>query len=113
MRTIPPGQVTQQLQRFQREQIVTSHVELSGETLLAGSSALDFAAAVAQLPGRFGGHGIMGFDADDPGSASYHDAAWYGSWAAVWHYIRRWVPPLHGRQLAQLGSTGGFAYRRA
>ena len=34
---------------------------------------------------------------------TYHDSAWYGSWAAVWHYVRAWVTPLRGRQLARLG----------
>ena len=33
----------------------------------------------------------------------HHDCAWYGSWAAVWHYMRAWVAPLRGMQLAQLG----------
>ena len=37
------------------------------------------------------------------GAASHHDCAYYGSFAAVWHYMRAWVAPLHGLQLAQLG----------
>ena len=59
---------------------------------------------LAALPGRFGGHGTLlhvNIDPQDP-SASHHDVAYYGSMAAVWHYIRAWVvPPLQGRCLAQ------------
>ena len=44
---------------------------------------------------------------------TYHDSAWYGSWAAVWHYVRAWVTPLRGRQLARLGPAGGFAYQQS
>ena len=53
-------------------------------------------------PGRFGGHGTLlhvNIDPQDP-SASHHDVAYYGSMAAVWHYIRAWVVPLQGRCLA-------------
>ena len=46
------------------------------------------------------------------GEASYHDAAFYGSFAAVWHYMRSWIPALHGRQLAHLGSGTPFPYQR-
>ena len=48
---------------------------------------------LAALPGRFGGHGTLlhvNIDPQDP-SASHHDVAYYGSMAAVWHYIRAWV----------------------
>ena len=38
--------------------------------------------------------------------ASYHDAAWYGGWMAVWHYMCTWVPHLRGRQLAHTGPHG-------
>ena len=57
---------------------------------------------LAALPGRFGGHGTLlhvNIDPQDP-SASHHDVAYYGSMAAVWHYIRAWVVPLQGRCLA-------------
>ena len=57
---------------------------------------------LATLAGRFGGHGTqlqVNINPDDH-SASHHDVAYYGSMAAVWHYIRSWVHPLLGRQLA-------------
>ena len=68
--------------------------------------------ALSQLPGRFGGHGCMSHVATVPGEASYHDAAFYGSFAAVWHYMRAWIPALYGRQLAHRGPDDGFAYQR-
>ncbi len=46
-----------------------------------------------------------------PGEASYHDAAYYGSFAAVWHYMRAWIPALRGRQLAHIGSGEGSPYQ--
>ena len=49
----------------------------------------------------------------DTADVTYHDAAWYGSWAAVWHYIRAWTTPLRGRQIARVGPGGGFAYQRS
>ena len=67
--------------------------------------------ALAQQPGRFGGHGIMPHAAP-PGEASYHDAAYYGSFGAVWHYMRAWIPALRGRQLAHIGPGEGFPYQR-
>ena len=59
-------------------------------------------AALSELPGRFGGHGMMPLVAR-PGRISHHDAAYYGSWASVWHYMRAWIVPLRGQQLAQAG----------
>ena len=44
---------------------------------------------LATLAGRFGGHGTqlqVNINPDDH-SASHHDVAYYGSMAAVWHYI--------------------------
>ena len=57
---------------------------------------------LASLPGRFGGHGTLLHVNIDPldRSASNHDVAYYGSMAAVWHYMRTWVVPLQGRCLA-------------
>ena len=49
----------------------------------------------------------------DGGTATYHDAGWYGGWAAVWHYMRAWVPALRARQIARLGRGGGFAYQQS
>ena len=67
-----------------------------------------------QLPGRFGGHGVMPHVSDPLGlAASYHDAAFYGSFAAVWHYMRTWIPALHGRQLAHRGQGTGLPYQVA
>ena len=54
--------------------------------------------------------GVGGTDRD---AVSYHDAGWYGSWAAVWHYARAWLTPLHGRQLARVGPQGGFQEKRS
>ena len=55
------------------------------------------------LPGRFGGHGLTPHVAP-PGAASYHDAAYYGSHGAVWHYMRHWVAPLrHASLCARAG----------
>ena len=67
--------------------------------------------ALSQLPGRFGGHGSMPHVAE-PGEASYHDAAFYGSFAAVWHYMRTWIPALRGRQLAHRGPGDVLPYQR-
>ena len=67
--------------------------------------------ALSQLPGRFGGHGSMPHVAE-PGEASYHDAAFYGSFAAVWHYMRTWIPALRGRQLAHRGPDDVLPYQR-
>ena len=39
----------------------------------------------------------------DGALASFHDAAYYGSWACVWHYMRAWLPPLRGLSLARPG----------
>lgn len=51
-------------------------------------------------------------DTPDSDEASFHDAAFYGSFAAVWHYCRSWLPALHGRQLAHRGPGEGFPYQQ-
>ena len=59
-------------------------------------------------PRGLGGHGTLlhvNIDSLDP-SASHHDVAYYGSMAAVWHYIRAWVVPLKGRCLAHRPIAG-------
>jgi len=64
---------------------------------------------LTSLPFRFGGHGTLphvNLDPLDP-TASYHDAAYYGSLAAVWHYMRAWVVPLQGRCLAHRAAGCG------
>ncbi len=67
--------------------------------------------ALAALPGRFGGHGVMPHSSV-AGEASFHDAAFYGAFAAVWHYMRSWIPALRGRQLAHTGAGEGFPYQQ-
>jgi len=52
---------------------------------------------LSSLPGRFGGHGTM------PHTGLWWDSAYYGSFAAVWHFSRAWCGPLRGAQLAQAG----------
>ena len=108
MRTLPPGPVTTLLGAFQRT-VVAAHLESIPASHLTAAVDID-PWLLAQLPGRFGGHGIMPCGAA-AGVASHHDAGWYGGWLAVWHYIRAWVPHLAGRQLSHLGSHGGFAYQ--
>ena len=107
-RTLPPGMISHRLQAFQ-ELVVDAHLSSIPPSFL--TTHLD-AYRLVQLPGRFGGHGIhaVGTPAS---TVSYHDAAWYGSWAAVWHYMRAWLPPLRGRQLARVGPVAGFPYQRS
>ena len=115
MRTLPPGPVTDLLTAFQAT-VVDAHLESIPSADLATALLID-PRALCQLPGRFGGHGVMPYGPGAaPGAAgpeaSYHDAAWYGSWLAVWHYMRAWIPHLHGRQLAHTGQPGAaFAYQ--
>ena len=64
---------------------------------------------LSSLAGRFGGHGTLLHVNIDPNdhSASNHDVAYYGSFAAVWHYIRSWVVPLKDRNLAHRAAGCG------
>ena len=64
---------------------------------------------LSSLAGRFGGHGTLLHVNIDPNdqSASNHDVAYYGSMAAVWHYIRTWVFPLKDRNLAHRAAGCG------
>ncbi len=75
---------------------------------------------LAGLAGRFGGHAVRPLvgeplppppAADEPPPPppppSFHDAAYYGSFGAVWHYIHRWIPPLRHIDLARRGAAGG------
>ena len=80
-RTLPPGAVSRRLQAFQ-ERVVDAHLSSVPASFL--TTHVD-ARRLVQLPGRFGGHGLLAIGTPDDG-VSYHDAAWYGSWAAVWHY---------------------------
>ena len=110
LRTLPPGQITQTLADFQAV-VVDAHLSCIPATSLAAATDID-PYRLSQLAGRFGGHGITGVGSMED-EVSFHDAAWYGSWAAVWHYIRAWVPALHGRQLAHTGRGTGFAYQQS
>lgn len=75
------------------------------------------ARALCATPTGHGGHGftLAAALADaDTAMATPHDAAAYGSWSAVWHYMRAWLPSLAGTpQLAQLGVDGAdLPFRR-
>jgi hypothetical protein len=70
---------------------------------------------LARLCSRLGGHGQRATaptpsTGDAPRRLAAHcDAAWYGSWAAVWRSLRGWLPTLRERSLvlggAQLESS--------
>ena len=107
-RTLPPGAISYRLQRFQ-DSVLDAHLASVPDSCLNGD--VD-ARRLAELPGRLGGHGLLPIGTDRD-AVSYHDAGWYGSWAAVWHYARAWLPPLRGRQLARVGRGGGFPYQRS
>ena len=75
---------------------------------------------LAALASAFGGHGIrpLASRADataDAFLASHHDAALYGSWAAVWCYMRAWFSTFRDVQIAQTGALAGgrLPYRTA
>ena len=111
-RTVPPGPLTDLLQSFQLE-IVDAHLSPLPTSSVDAASHID-PRRLCQLPGSHGGHGIMPFgDAVGgvAGAATYHDAGWYGSWAAVWHYVRSWVPSLRGFQLARVGPLGALPFQ--
>ena len=59
---------------------------------------------LARLCTRLGGHGQRATApapsaGDAPRLAAHCDAAWYGSWAAVWRSLRGWLPTLRERSL--------------
>ena len=108
MRTLPPGPITALLDACQHR-ILAAHLESIPATSVAAAPDIS-PHRLSELPGRFGGHGMMPYGAE-ASQASDHDAGWYGGWAAVWHYIRAWVPHLRGRQLAHQGPGDGYAYQ--
>ena len=59
---------------------------------------------LTRLCTRLGGHGQRATApapsaGDAPRPAAHCDAAWYGSWAAVWRSLRGWLPTLRERSL--------------
>ena len=78
MRTLPPGPVTDLLSAFQST-VVAAHLETVPSSDLDAARLID-PRALCQLPGRFGGHGMLPYGpAAAPGpagpEASYHHVA--------------------------------------
>ena len=69
---------------------------------------------LARLCGRLGGHGQRATAPTPPADgaprrlAAHCDAAWYGSWAAVWRSLRGWLPTLRERSLVLGGAQLEF-----
>ena len=72
---------------------------------------------LAQLCGRLGGHGQRPTAPPPavPGeprlSAAHSDAAWYGSWGAIWRPLRGWIPTLAHISLAHTGDGAQLEFR--
>ena len=72
---------------------------------------------LAQLCSRLGGHGqratapAPSADGGPRRLAAHCDAAWYGSWGAVWRSLRGWLPTLRSASLASSGEGAQLEFR--
>ena len=72
---------------------------------------------LARLCGRLGGHGqratapAPSADGGPRRLAAHCDAAWYGSWGAVWRSLRGWLPTLRSASLASSGEGAQLEFR--
>ena len=80
IRTLPPGTAADLFRAFD-DAIATARLAIVPSAATPGGH-ID-PVALAELPGRFGGHGVMPLEHRHGGAATHHDCAWYGSWAAV------------------------------
>ena len=122
--SLPPGLTDDLFRTFHSDLLdaYTSSISASVTSAALPSSPLPLIdhRSLISLPLRAGGHGLVPSaplgagpfalpDATPPGPASYHDARYYGSWGAVWHYMVSWIPIL--RDVPSLATISDLPFR--